>query len=69
MGVVGYTYEQVASMPMEAVARSIVARKRFVGDIIAAVLGKPDEPEEVSPVSGRPLTPALFKAAIMGERS
>lgn len=66
MGVVGYTYEQVASMPMEAVARAIIARKKFVGDILGAVFGKPDEPE---PVSTRPLSPALFKAAIMGERS
>ena len=67
MGIVGYTYEQVASMPMEAVARAIIARKKFVGDILAAVFGKP-EPEE-PPVSSRPLSPALFKAAIMGERS
>lgn len=69
MGIVGYTYEQVASMPMEAVARSIVARKKFVSDILGAVFGKSDEAEETPQVSSRPLTPALFKAVIMGERS
>jgi hypothetical protein len=61
MGVVGYTYDQVQDMPMAAIARAIVARKKLIGDVLDAVFGKP-EPEVV--VSERPLTPALFKAVL-----
>jgi hypothetical protein len=62
MGVVGFTYDQVQTMPMEAVARAIIARKKFVGDILTAVLGKPEDDKPT--VSERPLTPALFKAVL-----
>jgi hypothetical protein len=56
MGIVGYTYEQVQSMPMQAVARAIGARKKFVGDILGAVFGKRRTPSGTFPE--RPLSPA-----------
>jgi hypothetical protein len=64
MGVVGYTYDQVQDMPMAAISRAIVARKKLVGDVLDAVFGKPEDNPAVPKVSERPLTPALFKAVL-----
>lgn len=66
MGVVGFTYDQIQTMPMDAVARAITARKKLIGDVLGAVFGKPDEETAGPDVSIQPLTPSLFKAVIMG---
>jgi hypothetical protein len=66
MGIVGYTYDQVQSMPMQAIARAIGARKKFVGEILGAVFGKGDPEDDAPKVSSRPLTPALFRAVMTG---
>lgn len=64
MGIVGYTYGQVQSMPMQAIARAIGARKKFVGDILGAVFGKVED--DKPKISDRPLSPALFRAVMTG---
>ncbi len=66
MGVVGFTYDQVQTMPMDAVARAITARKKLIGDVLSSIFGKSDE-ETKPAVSIQPLTPSLFKAVIMGK--
>jgi hypothetical protein len=62
MGVVGYTYDQVQNMPMVAVSRAIVARKKLIGDVLKGIFGEAEP--ETPKVSERPLTPALFKAVL-----
>lgn len=59
MGVCGYTYDQASAMPMDALARAISTRKKFVGEILRAAFGG----EASAPAAAeRPMTPALFDA-------
>jgi hypothetical protein len=64
MGVCGYTFDEVSAMPIDALARAITARNKFVNAILRAALGG-DEPAPVA-AAARPMTPALFDAVFGG---
>lgn len=66
MGVCGYTYDEVSAMPIDALARAISSRNKFVNAILRAALGGPSEEDAAAPEVARPLTPALFDALFGG---
>lgn len=61
MGVVGYTFDEVNAMPMDAIERAISARTKFVNSILRAAFGGGDEPSTPA-VAAREMSPALFDA-------
>lgn len=61
MGIVGYTYDEVNAMPMEAIERAVNARMKFVNNILRACFGE-GEPPAPEPKATRPLSPKLFDA-------
>lgn len=60
MGVVGYTFNEVQDMPMDAIERAISARTKFVNSVVRAAFG--GKSSDVPPVASRDMTPALFDA-------
>lgn len=65
MGVCGYTYDQVSKMPIDALARAISSRNKFVNAILRAAFGAPEEPAP-APAPKQGITPALFDALFGG---
>lgn len=62
MGVMGWTYDQVLDTPMPAIVAALGARRKFIGEILKAVFGSPDEPEPIK----EKVTPKLFRQLFGG---
>lgn len=59
MGVVGYTFDEVNAMPMDAIERAISSRIKFVNSILRAAFGGESE---APAVATREMTSALYDA-------
>lgn len=62
MGVLGWTEKDTLDSSLQGIAAALHSRKRFVGDILCAVFGKPDTPNSTTADAARPMSPQLFDA-------
>lgn len=60
MGVVGYTFDEVNAMPMDAIDRAISARFNLINSILRVAFGGGNA--HAADVATRDMTPALFDA-------